>query len=95
MRSKLPALLAQSSQILGLSNKLKHISELLVCFEKTAKNLTKFASKNLEVRKLSFPSVYCDVDGMGLLIFVYTSIIEEKVVACRFFPKLTSSNPTR
>ena len=57
MRSKLPALLAQSSQILGLSNKLKHISELLVSFEKTAKNLTKCASKNLGVRKLNFPSV--------------------------------------
>ena len=57
MRSTPPVLLAQSSQILGLSNEVKHISELQVVFEKTAKNLTKFASKNLGVRKLNFPSV--------------------------------------
>ena len=57
MRSTPPVLLAQSSQILGLSNEVKHISELQVAFEKTAKNLTKFASKNLGVRKLNFPSV--------------------------------------
>ena len=53
----LPVLLAQSSQILGLSKDVKQISELQVAFEKIAKNLTKFASKNPGVRKLNFPSV--------------------------------------
>ena len=53
----LPVLLAQSSQILGLFKDVKQISELQVAFEKIAKNLTKFASKNLGVRKLNFPSV--------------------------------------
>ena len=58
MRSTPPVLLAQSSQILGLSNEVKHISDLQVALEKTAKNLTKCASKNLGVRKLNFPSVF-------------------------------------
>ena len=49
---------SKSSQILGLSNEVKYISELQVAFEKIAKNLTKFASKNPGVRKLNFPSVY-------------------------------------
>ena len=53
----LPVLLAQSSQILGLFKDVKQISELQVAFEKIAKNLTKFASKNPGVRKLNFPSV--------------------------------------
>ena len=53
----LPVLLAQSSQILGLSKDVKQISERQVAFEKIAKNLTKFASKNPGVRKLNFPSV--------------------------------------
>ena len=57
MRSMLPVLLAQSSQILGLFKDVKQISELQVAFEKIAKNLTKFASKNPGVRKLNFPSV--------------------------------------
>ena len=61
MRSMLPVLLAQSSQILGLSKDVKQISELQLAFEKIAKNLTKFASKNLGVRKLNFPSIINDV----------------------------------
>ena len=55
--SHAPCTTGSSSSILGLSNEVKHISELQVAFEKTAKNLTKFASKNLGVRKLNFPNV--------------------------------------
>ena len=58
MRSTPPVLPSQSSQILGLSNEVKHISELQVAFEKIAKNLTKFSSKNFVVRKFNFLSVH-------------------------------------
>ena len=51
----LPVLLAQSSQILGLFKDVKQISELQVAFEKIAKNLTKFASKNLGGAEIKFP----------------------------------------
>ena len=46
-----PILLAQTIWISVLSNEVKQISEFKVFFTKFAKNLTKFASKNLGVRK--------------------------------------------
>ena len=57
MRTTSLVVMAQNSCISGLSNEVKLISEFQVFFKKIAKNLRKFTSKNLGVRKLYFPSV--------------------------------------
>ena len=46
MRAMPPAVLAQNSWKLGLSNEVRNISDFLAVFEKIAKNSTKYASKN-------------------------------------------------